>query len=55
MDLRLLEQRLREAGLAVASIVPAGGGVVALAGIVTLTDGRRVFAKTLPDGRHRRG
>ena len=29
-------------------MVPAAGGVVALAGLATLADGRRIFAKTLP-------
>ena len=48
MDLRLLVERLHEAGFSVASIAPAAGGVVALAGLVTLRDGRRIFAKTLP-------
>lgn len=43
---RLLE-RLRAAGLPAQSAVPATGGVVALAGMVTLRDGSQVFAKTL--------
>jgi fructosamine-3-kinase len=47
MDVQLLVQRLHEAGFAVASVAPAAGGVVALAGIVTLEDGRQIFAKTL--------
>ena len=51
MDLRLLVQRLSGAGFPVASVVPAAGGVVALAGLATLSDGRRVFAKTLPVSR----
>jgi fructosamine-3-kinase len=48
MDLRLLVERLHEAGFPVASMVPVTGGVVALAGLGTLRDGRRIFAKTLP-------
>lgn len=48
MDLRLLVERLHKAGFPVASVVPATGGVVALAGLATLCDGRRIFAKTLP-------
>ena len=48
MDLRLLVERLCEAGFPVASVVPTAGGVVALAGLATLSDGRRIFAKTLP-------
>jgi fructosamine-3-kinase len=47
MDDGLLARRLRAAGFAVASIAPAAGGVVAQAGLVTLADGSRVFAKTL--------
>lgn len=47
MDGGLLARRLRVAGFAVASIAPAAGGVVAQAGLVTLADGSRVFAKTL--------
>jgi fructosamine-3-kinase len=43
----LLLDRLRAAGLAVDSVGHAPGGVVALAGIATLDDGRQVFAKTL--------
>jgi fructosamine-3-kinase len=50
-DLRLLVDRLDRAGFPVASVVPASGGVVALAGLVTLRDGRRVFAKTLSASR----
>lgn len=42
----LLLDRLRAAGLAVDSVGHAPGGVVALAGIATLDDGRQVFAKT---------
>jgi fructosamine-3-kinase len=48
VDLQLLVERLREAGFPVASVEPAVGGVVAHAGLVTLQDGGRVFAKTLP-------
>src|SRR5690349_7257273 len=48
MDLRLLVERLHQAGFPVDSVVPAAGGVVALAGLATLRDGRQVFAKTLP-------
>jgi fructosamine-3-kinase len=44
----LLLERLRAAGFRPASVTPAAGGVVALAGLVTLCDGRRIFAKTLP-------
>lgn len=47
METELLVQRLREAGFAVESVVPATGGVVALAALVTVDDGRRVFAKTI--------
>jgi fructosamine-3-kinase len=43
----LLVQRLRDAGFAVASVTPATGGAVALAGLVTLLDGRTIFAKTI--------
>ena len=45
----ILAERLAETGFAIRSIDPATGGVVATAGLVTLEDGRRVFAKTLPD------
>ncbi|WP_433435323.1 fructosamine kinase family protein [Nonomuraea sp. CA-141351] len=45
MDLLLV--RLREAGFDAVSAEMAGGGVVALAGLATLRDGSRVFAKTL--------
>ena len=51
MDVPLLARRLREAGFAVASITAATGGVVASAGLVTLADGRQIFAKTLPESR----
>jgi len=47
VDDSLLVERLHEAGFQVAAMVPAAGGVVALAGLVTLRDGRRIFAKTL--------
>lgn len=43
----ILVERLREAGFAVDSAVPATGGVVALAGLATLADGSQLFAKTL--------
>ncbi|MEQ4722386.1 fructosamine kinase family protein [Nonomuraea sp. B19D2] len=45
MDLLLV--RLREAGFDAVSAETANGGVVALAGLATLRDGTRVFAKTL--------
>lgn len=48
MDLRILVERLHAAGFPVASVTPVTGGVVALAGLVTLADGRQVFAKTVP-------
>jgi fructosamine-3-kinase len=48
VDVHLLVRRLREAGFGVASVTPASGGAVALAGLATLVDGRTVFAKTLP-------
>ncbi|WP_158841342.1 fructosamine kinase family protein [Saccharothrix deserti] len=47
METNLLVQRLRAAGFAPESVVPATGGVVAMAALVTLDDGRRIFAKTL--------
>lgn len=40
-------QRLEAAGYAVETVAPAGGGVNARAGLVTLRDGVRVFAKTV--------
>ncbi len=43
----LLAQRLEAAGFAVASIGSAAGGVIALAGLVRLSDGTQVFAKTI--------
>jgi fructosamine-3-kinase len=46
-NLDLLLDRLRDTGLAVDSVTHAAGGVVALAGVATLGDGRQVFAKTL--------
>jgi fructosamine-3-kinase len=50
-DTDLLVARLAEAGLAagVDAAAPVSGGVIAVAGLVTLTDGSRVFAKTLPE------
>jgi fructosamine-3-kinase len=48
MELGLLVERLREAGFPVASMVRIAGGVVALAGLATLSDGCQIFAKTLP-------
>ncbi|WP_049573975.1 fructosamine kinase family protein [Streptomyces sp. SBT349] len=44
----ILEQRLRDAGFGVRSVDESTGGVVAVAGLVTLDDGTRVFAKCLP-------
>jgi fructosamine-3-kinase len=44
----ILVERLREAGYAAAEVERATGGVVAVAGLVTLRDGSRLFAKTLP-------
>ncbi|WP_212829842.1 fructosamine kinase family protein [Catellatospora sp. TT07R-123] len=43
----LLRRRLAALGLPVRAVVPARGGVIATAGVVTLDDGRQVFAKTL--------
>lgn len=43
----ILADRLREAGYAAAKVETAVGGVVAVAGLVTLQDGSRLFAKTL--------
>ncbi|MGW2277274.1 fructosamine kinase family protein [Streptomyces sp. NPDC001770] len=43
----ILAERLREAGYAAQEVEKATGGAVALAGLVTLQDGSRVFAKTL--------
>jgi fructosamine-3-kinase len=46
----LLTARLADAGFEVAAVESVTGGAVADAGLVTLADGRRVFAKTLrPD------
>ncbi|MEV0222599.1 fructosamine kinase family protein [Streptomyces sp. NPDC050704] len=45
--MEILQERLREAGFAAESVEAATGGVVALAGVATLRDGGRVFAKTL--------
>jgi len=47
VEAELLVQRLRAAGFTPESVVRATGGVVALAALVTLDDGRRIFAKTL--------
>lgn len=44
---QILLDRLVEAGLAATSVTLAGGGMVAVAGLATLADGSRVFAKTL--------
>ncbi|WNO62524.1 fructosamine kinase family protein [Streptomyces sp. NBC_00121] len=44
---RLLADRLREAGYAAKEVKEAVGGVVAIAGLVTLQDGTELFAKTL--------
>jgi fructosamine-3-kinase len=46
---RVLLQRLQAAGFAASSVQAASGGVVAMAGLATLEDGSRVFAKTLRD------
>ncbi|MCX2926051.1 fructosamine kinase family protein [Streptomyces sp. NEAU-W12] len=43
----LLADRLREAGYAAKHVERATGGVVAIAGLVTLQDDSRLFAKTL--------
>lgn len=45
----ILADRLREAGYAAREVERAVGGVVAIAGLVTLQDGTRLFAKTLLD------
>lgn len=48
-DTDLLVSRLAEAGLSgVGAAAPVTGGVIAVAGLVTLVDGSQVFAKTLP-------
>ncbi|WP_165985532.1 fructosamine kinase family protein [Streptomyces sp. YIM 98790] len=43
-----LRDALRDAGFDVRSVERCGGGVVAVAGLVTLADGTRLFAKCLP-------
>jgi fructosamine-3-kinase len=43
----LLRARLAADGFEVVALEPASGGAVATAGVATLADGRRVFAKTL--------
>jgi fructosamine-3-kinase len=43
----ILADRLRAAGYAPKAVEQAAGGVVAVAGLVTLRDGSRIFAKTL--------
>ncbi|MDT0269155.1 fructosamine kinase family protein [Streptomyces sp. DSM 44915] len=48
-DLDLLTRRLAEAGFDVASVRECTGGVVAVAGVATLSDGGEVFAKCLRD------
>ncbi|RBM18518.1 fructosamine kinase family protein [Streptomyces sp. PT12] len=45
----LLAQRIRDAGFDVRSVEGRTGGVVAVARLVTLGDGTRVFATCLPD------
>jgi fructosamine-3-kinase len=47
--MELLAERLTEAGFAVAEVTPVTGGCICLAGIAVLSDGGRVFAKTLTD------
>ena len=47
MDMSVLLERIREVGLAVDTVDPVTGGVVALAGMAVLNDGSRVFAKTV--------
>ncbi|SPL93312.1 Ribulosamine/erythrulosamine 3-kinase potentially involved in protein deglycation [[Actinomadura] parvosata subsp. kistnae] len=47
VTVELLLARLRAAGFEAESVRAAPGGVVALAGMATLRDGSRVFAKTL--------
>jgi len=46
-DTDIVIERLRDAGFAATTVDAAAGGVVAVAGLATLTDGRRIFAKTL--------
>jgi fructosamine-3-kinase len=49
-DTELLLARLTEAGVAgVDTAAPVTGGVIAVAGLVTMADGSRVFAKTLTE------
>jgi fructosamine-3-kinase len=48
-DIALLVDRVRAVGLPATSALVAAGGVVALAGMVTLQDGSEVFAKTLTE------
>ncbi|SEO48695.1 fructosamine kinase family protein [Actinacidiphila rubida] len=43
----ILTERLRDAGYAVGEVERATGGAVAVAGLATLQDGTRLFAKTL--------
>ncbi|MFG2927150.1 fructosamine kinase family protein [Streptomyces achromogenes] len=43
----ILVERLRDAGYAAEAVEEAAGGVVAVAGLVTLQDGTQVFAKTI--------
>ncbi|MFD0393545.1 hypothetical protein ACFQ3Z_17970 [Streptomyces nogalater] len=43
----ILVERLREAGYAAEAVEEATGGVVAVAGLVTLEGGAQVFAKTI--------
>lgn len=45
--MELLVERLRAVGVDVESVAAAAGGMVAVAGVVTLRDGGQVFAKTL--------
>ena len=47
--LELLVERVEEAGFAVASVQPVAGASVGVAGTAELRDGRRVFAKALPE------
>lgn len=45
----ILTERLREAGYVARNVEQALGGVVAVAGLVTLEDGTQLFAKTMLD------
>jgi fructosamine-3-kinase len=45
----VLARRLAEAGFAAATVEPATGGLICVAGTAALPDGGRVFAKTLAD------